>query len=161
MRNLCGYTRGAIYEALNGRISYGGNYVPVYSSPPQALAYPCIVIGEQNWETENYLYEQKILNVTTTIYIITRPGIGAPATYQQADAITSLVVDNFEDDFFINNSQAPGSTNLRANNIELINGYIDGGSLTPVIDNDGLTIQSKISLTLKFEEDKQNGKIER
>jgi len=154
MRNLCGHVRSAIYEELNGRISYGGSYVPVYSSPPQTLTFPCIIIGEQSWEVEEFMYMSKIIKVITTIIVITRPGIGAAATYEQADSITTSIVDDFEGELFVLSEGCPGIDYFNANDIKFVNGYIEGGNINPVVDNDGLTIQSKLSLILKFEEDK-------
>jgi len=155
MRNLCGHVRNAIYEQLDGRILYNAASVPVYSSPPQAISYPCIVIGEQSWKTENYLYDSKIIEITTTIIVITRPGVGAPATYMQADDIMDSIIDEFEGNMFIpTDDDCPGVDYFNENDIKFVNGYIEGGNINPVVDNDGLTIQSKLSLILKFEEDK-------
>lgn len=49
----------AIFGAVNGNVSWGGNNVPVYDAVPQNSAYPYISLDDQDVDEADYLASRK------------------------------------------------------------------------------------------------------
>lgn len=83
--------RDWVYTSLNGKITYGGATIPVYSFVPKGSSMPYIVIGDQSSPGEDSAKDMFITEQDITIEVWTK-NTGNHASYAAANSIASSIL---------------------------------------------------------------------
>lgn len=85
--------RDYVYNVLNGTVSYGGSYIPVYSFAPKDSAYPHIIIGEQQMLTEDPSPKDAWVTENTVTIEVWDSYTGNDASYVKVNTISNSILE--------------------------------------------------------------------
>lgn len=91
MKDPCDDIRDWLYTSLNGKITYNGLVVPVYSFPAADSTFPYIVIGEHSGEVEGGTKDSYMWDVTTILEIYTSHA-ATFASYLPVNSISNSIL---------------------------------------------------------------------
>lgn len=86
------HIRKAIFDALNGNVTYSGSVVPVFNKVPHNTTYPFIKIYGDSEKSVNLNQSDFINEVVTKIEVVTRFK-GNAGGELQAQLISTLILD--------------------------------------------------------------------
>jgi hypothetical protein len=124
--------------------------VPVYSFPPENVAYPYIIIGEQSGEGEDGAKDRWLWDVSTNIHVYTRH-LNHDASYVPVNTITSAIWQLLRT-ADTTDSYATDEDAVALANFNLIRLRVGSFATERVMEENGIVISKQFSINILVEE---------